>query len=101
MTIFSQDNDEEYLVQVFAVLQLINQRGLNVLCRKLAILLEMLAGTLEKHQKSIGTKGLDSKEDQEARKVEIKQIQEINNCSPAVDNGSQHGIHCYWRVTIM
>jgi hypothetical protein len=53
MTIFSIGNAKEYLVHVIAVLFLINQKGLNVLCRKLAKLLEKQAGTLENLYKSI------------------------------------------------
>jgi hypothetical protein len=62
---------------VIAFLHLINQKGLNELCRKLAKLLEKQAGTLAELCKSIGFKGLNSKEDQEAHWVEIKQTTDM------------------------
>ncbi len=71
MTLFSQGNTKEYLAHIIAVLHLINQKGLNVQCRKLAKLLDKLVGTLENLQKSIGPEGMSSKEDQEARKMEV------------------------------
>jgi hypothetical protein len=46
-TIFSHCNSKEYFAHVIAVLHLINQKRLNVLYRKLAKLLDKLAGTLE------------------------------------------------------
>ncbi len=78
LTILSQENNEEYLAHIIAVLCLIsNQKGLNVLCRKVVKMLEKQAMTLGELEKSIGPKGLSSKEDQEARRVELKQIQEM------------------------
>jgi hypothetical protein len=58
-------------------LSLINQKGLDVLHKKLVILLEMQAGTLADLHKSIEPKGSNSKEDQEAHRVKIKQTQEM------------------------
>ncbi len=89
MTIFFQGNTKEHLACMNVVLHLINQKGLDVQCRKLAKTLDNLAGTLENLQKSIGPMGLSSKEDQEACKVEIKQNQEMlekaqKNCDKAV-----------------
>jgi hypothetical protein len=71
MTIFSHSNTEEYLAHIVTVVHLINQIGLNVHYRKLAKLLDKLTGILENLQKSIGSKGLSFKEDQEACKVEV------------------------------
>jgi hypothetical protein len=73
MTIISCGNTEEYLAHVITVLHLINQKGLNILCRKLERLLEKQVGTLENLHKSIGPEGLNFKEVQEACKVKIKQ----------------------------
>jgi hypothetical protein len=81
MTIFLRWNTEEYLAHVIAVLQLINQKGVNVLCRKLAKLLEKQAVTLADLHKSIGPKGSNYKEDQEAFRVEIKQTQELHEAT--------------------
>ncbi len=77
MTIFSQGNTKECLAHVIAVLHLINQKGFNVQCRKLAKTVDKLAGTLENLQKSSGPKGSSSKEDQEACKLELNQTQEM------------------------
>jgi hypothetical protein len=60
MSIFSQGKTEEYLAHVGTVLCLINQKGLNVKCRKLAKQVDKLAGTLENLQKSYGPKGASS-----------------------------------------
>jgi hypothetical protein len=46
-------------------------------CRKLAKTVDKLAGTLENLQKPIGPKGSCSKEDQEARKLELDKTQEM------------------------
>ncbi len=77
MSIFSQGITEEYLAHVVTVLCLINQKGLNVECRKLAKAVGRLAGTLENLQKLTGPKGATSKEDQESSKLEILQTQEM------------------------
>jgi hypothetical protein len=77
MSIFFQGNTEEYLVHVVAVLNLINQKGLDMQCRKLAKTVDKLAGTLENLQKPNGPKGACYKEVQEARKLELSQIQEM------------------------
>jgi hypothetical protein len=77
MTIFSRGNSKEYLVHIVAILHLINQKGLNLLCKKVAEPLQELAETLGALHKSIGSKCLSFKEDQEAHKVEIKKTQEV------------------------
>jgi hypothetical protein len=51
MTIFTQGSTKEYLDHITTVLRLINQKGLNVLCRNLAKTVDKLAGTLENLQK--------------------------------------------------
>jgi hypothetical protein len=60
-----------------AVLRLINQKGLNIQCRKLAKAVDKLAGTQENLQKPTGPKGESSKEDQEFHKVKIIHTQEM------------------------
>jgi hypothetical protein len=60
MTIFSQGNTKEYLAHVVTVLHLINQKGLDVQCRKLAKTIDKLAGILENLQKLNGPKVLSS-----------------------------------------
>jgi hypothetical protein len=77
LTIFSQSNTKKHLAHIVAVLHLINQKGLNVQCRKLAKTVDKLAGTLENLQKPIGPKGLNSLEDQEACILELSQTQEM------------------------
>ncbi len=72
----SRGNTEKYLAHAIAVLRLINKKWLDVLCRNLAKLLEKQSGTLADLHKSIGPKGLNSKEDQEVCRVEIKQTTE-------------------------
>jgi hypothetical protein len=71
MSISSLGNTKEYLAHVIAVLCLINQKRLNVLCRKLAKTVDKLTGTLENLQRLNGPKGASSKEDQEACKLEL------------------------------
>jgi hypothetical protein len=68
---------EEYLAYVFAVLHLINQKGLDVLSRKHARTVDKLAETLENLHKSSEPKGSSSIEDQEACKLELSQTQEM------------------------
>ncbi len=77
ITIFVRRSTKEYFVHVVIVLQLINQKGLDVQCRKLAKTVGKLAGTLENLQKSSGPMDLSSKEDQEACKLELSQTQEM------------------------
>jgi hypothetical protein len=77
MSIFSQGNIKEYLAHVIAVLCLINQKRLNVQCRKLAKAVDKLVGTIENLQKPTGPKDASSKEDQESRKLEIDHTQEM------------------------
>ncbi len=88
MTIFSQGNTKEYLAHIITVLHLINQKGLNVQCRKLAKTVDKLVGTLDNLQKSIGPKGSKSNEDQEASKLELSQTQEMLKDT---QKGSQQG----------
>jgi hypothetical protein len=71
MSILSQEITEEYLAHVVAVLRLINQKGLNMQCRKLDKAFDKLAGTLENLQKPVRPKGATSKDDQGSCKVEI------------------------------
>jgi hypothetical protein len=77
ISIFSQGNTKEYLVHVVTILHLINQKRLNVHCRKLAKLVDKLAETLENLQKPTGSKGTSSKEDQESHKMKIVHTQEM------------------------
>jgi hypothetical protein len=79
MSIFSQGNTEEYLAHVVKVLHLnlINQKGLNMQCRKLAKACDKLAGTLENLQKTVGTKGTIPKDEMESPKLEIGHTQEM------------------------
>jgi hypothetical protein len=77
MSIFSQGDTGEYLAQVIAVLHLMNQKRLDVQCRKLAKAVDKLAKTLENLQKPTGPKGATSKDDQESCKVEIAHTQEM------------------------
>jgi hypothetical protein len=51
MSIFSQGNTEEYLAPLIVVLLLINQKELDVQCRRMAKAVDKLAGTLENLQK--------------------------------------------------
>jgi hypothetical protein len=60
-----------------AVLRLINQKGLDVQCRKLAKAVDKLAGTLENIKQPVGHKGATTKDDQESCKVEIGHTQEM------------------------
>jgi hypothetical protein len=77
-SIFSCLNTEEYLAHHVVVdLHLINQKGLNVQCRRLAKAIDKLNGTLENLQKPNEPKGASSKEDQEAHKLELAEIQEM------------------------
>jgi hypothetical protein len=77
MSILPQGNTKEYLAHVVTVLRLINQKGLDVQCRKLVKTVDKLAGTLENLQKPNGPKGTSSKEDQEACKLELGQTQDM------------------------
>jgi hypothetical protein len=47
MTIISRGNSKEHPAYIVGILCLINQKGLNVLCKKPAKALEKLAGALE------------------------------------------------------
>jgi hypothetical protein len=67
----------QHLVHVVAVLSLINQKGLNVQCRKLARAIDELAGTLENLEKTIGAKGTVPKDEMESCKLGIGQTQEM------------------------
>jgi hypothetical protein len=86
MSIFSQGNTKEYLAHVVAVLHLINQKGLAMQCRKLAMAVDNLAGTLKNLQKPVGTKGVTPKDNQEFRKVEIRHTQEMLQEAQKVHN---------------
>jgi hypothetical protein len=77
MSIFSQGNTGEYLAHIVTVLCLINQKGLNMQCRKLAKAVDKLAETLENLQKPTGPKGATSKDDQKSPKVEIAHTQQM------------------------
>jgi hypothetical protein len=77
MSIFSRGNTKEYLAHDVTVLCLVNQKGLNVQCRKLGKVVDKLVGTLENLKKPNGTKGASSKEDKEARKLGIAETQEM------------------------
>ncbi len=71
MSIFSQGKNKEYLAHIVAVLCLINQKGLDVQCRKLAKAVDKPARMLENHQKTVGTKGAVPKDEMESHKLEI------------------------------
>jgi hypothetical protein len=86
MSIFSQGNNKEYFVHVMPFLHLINQKGLNVQCRKLAKAGDKLARTLENLQKPTGPKGATSKDNQESRRVEITHTQEMLQDSQKANN---------------
>ena len=78
MSIFSRGNTEEYLEHIVAGLPLINQKELDVQCRKLAKAVDKLAGTLKNLLKDTGSRTtvlLDV--DMEARKLEIEQTQQM------------------------
>jgi hypothetical protein len=77
MSIFSQGNTKEYLLHAIAVLRLINQKGLNVQCRKLAKVVDKLVRTLENLQKNAGTKGKVPKDEMESHKLETGQTQDM------------------------
>jgi hypothetical protein len=63
MPIFYQGNTKEYLAHVIAVLCLINQKGLNMQCRKHTKTVDKLAGTVENLQKMNRPMGASSKVD--------------------------------------
>jgi hypothetical protein len=62
LSIFSYGNTMEYLAHIITVLCLINQKGLNVQCKKLAKIVDKVDGMLEKLQEADGTKGIISKD---------------------------------------
>ncbi len=64
-------------MHIVAVPHLISQKGLKRQCSKLVKTLEKQAGTPADLHKSIGPTGSNSKEDQEAHKVETKQTTEM------------------------
>jgi hypothetical protein len=73
LSIFSRGNTKEYLGHIVAVLCLINQKGLDVQCRKLAKTIDKVARMLEKIQEAVATKGPFSKNEMESCKLEIGQ----------------------------
>jgi hypothetical protein len=77
MSIFSQENTEEYLAHIITVICLISQKGLNVQCRKLAKAVDKLTKTLKNLQKTAWSKSAVSKDHTEARKLEIGQTQQM------------------------
>jgi hypothetical protein len=77
MTISSWGNSKEYLAHIVAIQGLINQKGLDVLCKKLADFLMKLAGTLGYLHKSIEPQVSCSKEDLLDCKVEVIKTQEM------------------------
>ncbi len=77
MSIFSQGNTEEYLAPLIVVLLLINQKELDVQCRRMAKAVDKLAGTLENLQKPAWPKGATSNDEQESCKVEVAHSQEM------------------------
>jgi hypothetical protein len=85
-SIFSQGNTKEYLAHVLAVLCLINQRGFDVQCRKLAKAVDKLARMLENLQKTVGTKSATPKNEIESCKLEIGQTQEMLQDSQKAHN---------------
>jgi hypothetical protein len=89
MSFFSQGNTEEYLAHVVAVLRLINKKGLDVQCRKLAKAVDKLAGmldNLQNLQKTVGTNDAIPKNQMESRKLEIEQTQEMLQKAQKVHN---------------
>ena len=77
MSIFFRGYTKKYLAHVVAVICLINQKRLEVQCRKLAKVIDKLAGTLENLQKTDGTKDAIPKDEMESCKLEIGQTQEM------------------------
>jgi hypothetical protein len=76
MTMYSRGIKEEYLAHIITVLCVINQKGLDVQCRKLGKAVVRLSGMLKnllKVARSKDTVSLD--DDMEARKLEIKETQ--------------------------
>jgi hypothetical protein len=78
MTFFAKGNPEDYLQHLIAVLRLITQKGLDAACKSSAKELKRASKVLEAlAHNPIGPQGSNSKEDQEARKIEKKQTQEM------------------------
>jgi hypothetical protein len=98
VSICSHGNTKEYLAHVVAVLCLINRKGLNVQCRKLAKAVDKLAETLENLQNTVGTKGATPKDELESRKLEIRQTQEMLEDAPNAHN-SQRGYCQYIQAS--
>jgi hypothetical protein len=71
---FSQGNTKEYLVHIIAALCLINQKGLNVQCRKLAKTIDKVARMPEKLQEAVAAKCLFPKDEMESCKLESGQM---------------------------
>jgi hypothetical protein len=97
MMIFAKGNLKECLQHVIAILCLINQKGLDTMCRSIGSKLERTSKVLENLKCiSIGPDSSSSKGDQEARKVELEQTQEMfaRECHPA---GVQVPAQSSWR----
>ncbi len=88
MSIFSQGNTDNYLAHIDAVLCFIHQKRLDVQCRKLAKAVDKLVGTLKNFQMTVGTNDAVSKDDMEAHKLEIRQMQEKLQEAQKVHNKS-------------
>jgi hypothetical protein len=78
MTIFAKGNPEDYLQHLIAVQRHIVQKGLDAACKKAATELEKAKKSLEAQTRNpIGSQDSSSKEDQEARKLELKLTKEL------------------------
>ncbi len=78
MPIHSRGNTEEYLMQIVAVLQIINQKGLGKKCRMLANAVEKRSMVLKNFLKAVGSQDtILANIDVQARKVEIEQTQQM------------------------
>ncbi len=78
MPIYSQGNTKEYLAHIVAVLQIIYQKGLGKMCRILAKAVEKRSGALKNLLKATGSQDtVSTNTDVQARKVEVKQTQQM------------------------
>ncbi len=78
MPIYSRVNTKEYLTHIVAVLQVINQKGLGMKCRKLVKAVERPSGALKNLPKAAGSQNtVLTNVDVQARKVEIEHAQQM------------------------
>jgi hypothetical protein len=78
MPIYSRGNNEEYHVQIVAVLRVIDQKGLPKKCRVLPNAVVKRSEALKNFQKAAGSwENVSMSVDVTARKVEIEQTQQM------------------------